>query len=64
MLPSGAVLFSQLLNDDLGCASYLVGCDESGEALVVDPPLAIERTLAEAQRLDVRIVRTLETWSA
>ena len=61
MLPSGAVLFSQLLNDDLGCASYLVGCEESGEALVVDPPLAIERTLAEAERLDVRIVRTLET---
>ena len=41
MLPSGAVLFSQLLNDDLGCASYLVGCEVSGEAVVVDPPLAI-----------------------
>jgi len=55
------VLFAQILNDDLGCASYLVGCEEAGEAIVVDPPYAIEDVLAEAERLDVRIVRTLET---
>ena len=34
-----AVLFAQILNDDLGCASYLVGCEEAGEAVVVDPPV-------------------------
>jgi glyoxylase-like metal-dependent hydrolase (beta-lactamase superfamily II)/rhodanese-related sulfurtransferase len=55
------VLFAQILNDDLGCASYLVGCEEAGEAVVVDPPLAIETVLAEAERLECRIVRTLET---
>jgi hydroxyacylglutathione hydrolase len=55
------VLFSQLLNDDLGCASYLVGCEEAGEAVVVDPHLEIEPILAEAERLGARIVRTLET---
>jgi hypothetical protein len=55
------VLFSQLVNDDLGCASYLVGCEETGEAVVVDPPLAIETVLREAERLDVRVVRTIET---
>jgi hydroxyacylglutathione hydrolase len=55
------VLFSQLLNDDLGCASYIVGCETSGEAVVVDPHLAIEPILAEAERLEVRIVRVLET---
>jgi glyoxylase-like metal-dependent hydrolase (beta-lactamase superfamily II)/rhodanese-related sulfurtransferase len=55
------VLFSQLLNDDLGCASYLVGCEEAGEVVVVDPHLAIEPILAEAERLEARIVRTLET---
>ncbi len=55
------MLFSQLLNDDLGCASYLVGCEEAGEAVVVDPHLRIEPILAEAERLDLRIVRTLET---
>ena len=61
MLRSAPVLFAQILNDDLGCASYLVGCEESGEVVVVDPHLAIERILAEADRLDARIVRTLET---
>jgi hydroxyacylglutathione hydrolase len=55
------VLFAQILNDDLGCASYLVGCEEAGEAVVVDPPYAIEDVLAEADRLEVRVVRTLET---
>ena len=56
-----AVLFAQILNGDLGCASYLVGCEEAQEAVVVDPPYAIEEVLAEAERLEVRIVRTLET---
>jgi hydroxyacylglutathione hydrolase len=55
------VLFGQILNDDLGCASYVVGCEEAGEAVVVDPPYAIERVLAAADRLEARIVRTVET---
>ena len=55
------MLFAQILNGDLGCASYLVGCEEAGDAVVVDPPYAIEELLAEAERLEVRIVRTLET---
>jgi glyoxylase-like metal-dependent hydrolase (beta-lactamase superfamily II)/rhodanese-related sulfurtransferase len=55
------VLFAQILNDDLGCASYLVGCEEAHEAVVVDPPLEIETVLAEAARLGVRVVRTVET---
>ena len=54
-------MFAQILNGDLGCASYLVGCEEAQEAVVVDPPYAIEEVLAEAERLEVRIVRTLET---
>jgi hydroxyacylglutathione hydrolase len=61
VLPSAPVLFAQILNDDLGCASYLVGCEEAGEVVVVDPHLAIEPILAEAERLEARIVRTLET---
>jgi hydroxyacylglutathione hydrolase len=55
------VLFAQILNDDLGCASYLVGCEDAQEAVIVDPPYAIEDVLAEAERLEARIVRTLET---
>ena len=42
MLRSAPVLFAQILNDDLGCASYLVGCEEAGEVVVVDPHLAVE----------------------
>ncbi|HST26227.1 MAG TPA: MBL fold metallo-hydrolase, partial [Gaiellaceae bacterium] len=55
------MLFRQFVDDDLGCASYLVGCEDCGEALVVDPAYAIEQYLEEANRRDVRIVRVLET---
>jgi hydroxyacylglutathione hydrolase len=55
------VLFRQFVDDDLGCASYLIGDTESGEALVVDPAFAIEPYLEEAARQRVRITRVLET---
>jgi hydroxyacylglutathione hydrolase len=55
------VLFKQFLDDDLGCASYLVGDEQAGVAVVVDPPYAIEPVLEEAQRRGVRLVGVLET---
>ena len=55
------MLFAQVLNDDLGCASYVVGSHRTGEAIVVDPPYTIEAVVDEAARLGVRIVRTVET---
>jgi hydroxyacylglutathione hydrolase len=55
------VLFVQLLDDDLGCASYLVGDEAAGIAVVVDPPYAIEPLLAAAERHDVHLVGVLET---
>jgi hydroxyacylglutathione hydrolase len=55
------VVFRQLVDDDLGCASYLIGDEEAGEAVVVDPAYAIEPYLDEAERSSVRIVRVLET---
>jgi hydroxyacylglutathione hydrolase len=55
------VLFRQFVDDDLGCASYLIGDEDSGEALVVDPAYAIEQYLQQAERDGVRIVRVLET---
>ena len=55
------MIFTQFVDDALGCASYLVG-DESAEiAVVVDPAFAIEQYLEEAERRGVRIVRTIET---
>jgi len=55
------VIFEQLVDDDLGCASYLIGDESDGEAVAVDPPYAIEPLLAAAERAGVRIVRVLET---
>ena len=55
------MLFTQFLNDDLGCASYLVGDEHAGVAVVVDPPYAIEPLPAEAELRDVRLVGVLET---
>jgi hypothetical protein len=51
------VLFQQLVDDDLGCASYLIGDETAGEAVVVDPAYAIEPYLEAAERAGVRIVR-------
>ena len=55
------MLFQQFVDDDLGCASYLVGDEDAGVAAIVDPPFAIEPVLAAAERRGVRIVRTIET---
>jgi len=55
------VVFHQRVDEDLGCASYLIGDETSGEAVVVDPSYAIEPYLEEAERLGVRIVQVLET---
>ena len=55
------MLFKQFLNDDLGCACYLVGDEHAGVAVVVDPPFYIEPVLAEADRRDVRLVGVVET---
>ena len=53
--------FRQFVDDDLGCASYLIGDESSGEAVVVDPAYSIEPYLAEAEKRHVRVTRVLET---
>ena len=55
------MIFTQFVDDDLGCASYLVGDEQAGIAAVVDPAFTIEPYLEEAQKREVRIVRTIET---
>jgi hydroxyacylglutathione hydrolase len=55
------VVFKQLVDDDLGCASYLIGDEAAGEAVVVDPAYAIEPYLEAAEREGLRIVRVVET---
>jgi glyoxylase-like metal-dependent hydrolase (beta-lactamase superfamily II)/rhodanese-related sulfurtransferase len=55
------VLFRQFVDDDLGCASYLIGDPAHGEAFVVDPAYAIEPYLEAAEEDGLRITRVLET---
>jgi glyoxylase-like metal-dependent hydrolase (beta-lactamase superfamily II)/rhodanese-related sulfurtransferase len=55
------VLFRQLVDDDLGCAAYLVGDEHASVAVAVDPPYAIEPLLALAEHHGVRLVAVLET---
>ncbi len=55
------MIFTQFVDDALGCASYLVGDPGTGTAVIVDPAFEIEQYLEEARARDVRIVRTLET---
>jgi hydroxyacylglutathione hydrolase len=55
------MIFRQLVHDDLGCASYLVGDDDAGVAAVIDPRLHIDEYLRLARYLGVSIDHVLET---
>jgi glyoxylase-like metal-dependent hydrolase (beta-lactamase superfamily II)/rhodanese-related sulfurtransferase len=55
------MIFRQLIHDDLGCASYLVGDEDAAVAAIVDPRLDIEEYLALARYMGVRIEHVLET---
>ena len=55
------MIFTQFVDDALGCASYLVGDESTGHAVVVDPAYAIEQYLEEAERRGVLLVRAIET---
>jgi hydroxyacylglutathione hydrolase len=55
------VIFRQLIHDDLGCASYLVGDEHAGVAAVVDPKIEVDDYLRLARFLGVEIDHVLET---
>jgi glyoxylase-like metal-dependent hydrolase (beta-lactamase superfamily II)/rhodanese-related sulfurtransferase len=55
------MIFRQITQDDLGCASYLIGDEHAGVAAVVDPRLDIDEYLRLARYLGVRIEHVLET---
>jgi hydroxyacylglutathione hydrolase len=55
------MLFLQFVDEDLGCASYLVGDEEAGESVVVDPAYAIEQYVEAAKHHKVKLTRVLET---
>jgi hydroxyacylglutathione hydrolase len=55
------LLFRQIIHEDLGCASYLVGDPAAGVAAVVDPQWDIDPYVNLARLHGVRIEHVLET---
>ncbi len=56
------MIFHQLLNEESGCLSYLMGCGQAGEAVVVDTGRdRVDEYLRLAQRKGLRITHIIET---
>ena len=55
------MIFRQIIHDDLGCASYLIGDEKAGHAAVVDPRFEIDEYLELARYFGVSIEHILET---
>ena len=51
----------QVVDEKLAQYAYLIGCQQTGEALVVDPERDVDRYLALAAEHDLRIVAAVET---
>jgi DNA-binding MurR/RpiR family transcriptional regulator len=55
------MLFKQFYDEDLAQGSYFIGCQATGEAIVVDPWRDIQTYLDEATRNNMKIVAVTET---
>jgi hydroxyacylglutathione hydrolase len=55
------VIFRQLIHDDLGCASYLIGDEKAGVAAVVDPRFEVDEYLELARYMGVSVEHVFET---
>ena len=55
------MLFKQIYDEKLAQASYFIGCQKTGEAVVVDPRRDIDIYLDEAAKNDMTIVAVTET---
>jgi len=53
--------FKQFYDDDLAQAAYLIGCQATGEAVVIDAHRDIQVFLDEAEANNLKIVAVLET---
>jgi hydroxyacylglutathione hydrolase len=56
-----STLFRQIIHEDLGCGSYLVGDTSAGDAAVVDPQWDIDPYLRLSRLHGVRIGHVIET---
>src|SRR5689334_24113435 len=55
------MLFRRFYDDQLAQASYLIGCQATGDALVVDPNRSLEPYLRAAEAEGLRITHVTET---
>ena len=55
------MIFRQIIHDDLGCASYLIGDEKAGVAAVVDPRFEVDEYLELARYMGVSIEHIFET---
>jgi hydroxyacylglutathione hydrolase len=56
-----SMLFKQFYDEDLAQGSYFIGCQATGEAIVVDPWRDVQTYLDEATRNNMKIVAVTET---
>jgi len=56
------MIFQQILNEESGCLSYLVGCGQAGRAVIVDPGRdRVHEYLRLARRRGLTITHVVET---
>ncbi len=55
------MLLRMVYDDKLAQAAYLIGCQRSGEAIVIDPERDVDRYLELAAREGLRITAVAET---
>jgi hydroxyacylglutathione hydrolase len=56
------MIFQQIVNEETGCLSYLVGCGQAGRAAIVDPGRdRVDDYLTLARRKGLAIIDILET---
>ncbi len=55
------MLFRMIYDNALAQAAYLIGCQRTGEAIIIDPERDIDRYIALAQQEKLRIVAVAET---
>ena len=56
------VIFQQILNEESGCLSYLIGCTQAGQAVIVDPARdRVDDYVAMARRKGLTVSDILET---
>ena len=56
------MIFQQIVNEEAGCLSYVIGCGQAGEAVIVDPGRdRVDEYIGRAMKKGLRISHIVET---